>query len=93
MYIIFLIRVPYCACTVTDRVPLCRFSKDLIREDRDKAKAEYERKKQLRIANANGENRPVANSDPITPITEINRPVTTGGDQVHPPQVGQMSIT
>ena len=73
-----------------NKVKMC---KDLIREDRDKAKAEYERKKQLRISNANAENRPVDNSDQITPMIEINRPVATGGDQGHPPQVGQMSIT
>ena len=73
-----------------NKVKMC---KDLIREDREKAKAEYERKKQLKLANANGENRPVANSDQTTPISEINRPVAASEDQVLPRQAGQINIT
>ena len=73
-----------------NKVKMC---KDLIREDREKAKAEYERKKQLKLAATNGENRPVANLDQTTPISEVNRPVAIGEDQVHPRQVGQINIT
>ena len=73
-----------------NKVKMC---KDLIREDREKAKAEYERKKQLKLANANGENRPVADSDQTTPISEINRPVAASEDQVLPRQAGQINIT
>ena len=73
-----------------NKVKMC---KDLIREDREKAKAEYEKKKQLKLAATNGENRPVANLDQTTPISEVNRPVAIGEDQVHPRQVGQINIT
>ena len=73
-----------------NKVKIC---KDLIREDREKAKLEYERKKQLKLLTANGENRPVVNLEQTTPITENNSQIATGEDQVLPRQVGQINIT
>ena len=46
--------------------------KDLIRDDREKAKMEYENRKQLRLAAANNDTRPAAgNEEQVPPRNEI----------------------
>ena len=71
-----------------------KISRDLIRDDRDKAKIEYEKKKQAKLSTNNG-NRPAAdNPDQTTPIMEGNGSQgTTGGAPAPPRQENQTSVT
>ena len=74
------------------KVKVCR---DLIRDDREKAKVEYERKKQLKLAAANNGNSPIARDlAQATPINEsIASQADTGREQAPPHQEEQANLT
>ena len=71
-----------------------KISRDLIRDDRDKAKIEYEKKKQAKLFTNNGNRPAVENPDQSTPIMEGNGSQgTTGGAPAPPRQENQTSVT
>ena len=70
-----------------------KISKDLIREDREKAKMEYERKKQLKqMANSGNGIRPVDNTEEQETPTDANRQGVSAGAQAVPRQEEQQYV-
>ena len=74
---------------------MVKICKDLIRDDREKAKIEYERKKQIRLSETNQENRTGAANLNQTPPTlgNENSQGATGGEQAAPRLGEQTNIT